>query len=264
MRPQVPPELDRTMWILAERNDPKAIEEFGNRFPDLRTELVKRLEMVRSLRGMSDGVRPDRIPEFQLRGPEPVAASPRVIGVGLGLIAAALALGTYAVVTNRPLPRSVPVPTPISTELPAPTPGVVYSDNLPNNTPSPQPVRETPVMPTDIPAYAQIQDFFFDHTKLAEAVRMIANAAHLRVEIAPGLPDIEITTSYPQVTPVDALKQLGTDYGFTPFAEEDGHVLILPVRDSTQPSTAPSPSATPTTSPTMKPVQPSSSPSRPR
>ncbi len=241
MKPKISPEVDRLMWLVAEENSSKAISDFGDRFPDLRGELGRRLEMVRSLRGARNKARTVEVPAFR---PRTAPAAPRMT-MRLAFAAAAVAFaaigfGTYAVISSSKR-ASAPAPSAISTEMPTIPPAVQYADQLP----APQPT-ETPVVPQNvpnkIPDYMQAQNFEFHGTKLDMAIRMIATAGHFDVEIGPGLDNVDVTTNYGQLTPVEALKKLGQDYGFTAFAEERGRVLIIPAKDGipADPSASPS------------------------
>jgi len=240
MKHKISPEVDRLMWLVAEENNSKAIEDFGNRFPDLRVELVRRLEMVRSLRGAGNKVRTLEVPAFR---PKLVPSAPRVsyrLAFAAAAVAfAAIGLGTYALVSNSgrlQAPRIQPIPT----EMPTMPPAVTYNEHLPAPQPTQTPLVPQNQVPNDIPDYMQPQNFEFHGTKLAMALRMIATAGHFQIEIGPGLPDIEVSSNYGQVTPVEALKRLGEEFGFTAFAQEKGRVLIIPVKDADHdPGTAP-------------------------
>ncbi len=243
MKPRIAPDIDRLMWLVAEENNSRAIEDFGERFPDLRVELGKRLEIVRTLRCAGEsGPRRSSIPEFQLRKTAPTPILPTRFAF-VAVAVAAIAIGIAAVtVFNAPQRTAIHSPEPIPTEMPT-TPPVVYHDQLPAPTPTPSPtfVEPSPDLPEE-PAWAKPQNFEFHGTKLATAIRMVALAAKQRIAFAPGLPDIEITASYPQVTPLEALTRLGADYGFTAFGQEKDKILIVPARDEGAPdSTVPTP-----------------------
>ena len=51
MKNQIPADIDALMWSVAESGDAQAIEEFGVRHSQHRLELLKRMDMVRQLKG---------------------------------------------------------------------------------------------------------------------------------------------------------------------------------------------------------------------
>jgi hypothetical protein len=236
VKPRISPEVDQLMWIVAEGGDSKAINDFDSRFPDLRSELAKRLEMVRSLRGAKDGLpRTPRIPEFRPRQAELRRVDPRFVWVAAGLVAATIGLAAYSGLQGAS-PR-VHVVEPISTEVPK-MPDIVQSDKLPEPTPSPLPTPAPPspsptASPAPLPLYDRPQDFAFQNSKLSAVLHLVTHAGGLKLELAPGFVDIEISQSYPDMTPTEVLKALGNEYGFTAFDEGDGTVWVVPARDQT-------------------------------
>ena len=48
---KLPREIDELMWDVAERDDNETLDQFVERYPEFRSELAKRLQMVRGLRG---------------------------------------------------------------------------------------------------------------------------------------------------------------------------------------------------------------------
>ncbi len=254
MKERISPEVDQLMWLVAEDAEPKAINDFGVRFPDLRGELMKRVEMVRTLRGAKEpGHHVDRIPAFSMRKAEPVRINPRLAFIAACCAVAAIGLATYTVISSSRTTAARPPVTPISTAMPTPSPGVVYRNDLPKQpvTASPLPTPTPEPSPTtglpNLPVYLTPQDFTFHNTKLRLAIQTAAMAGNLNVEIAPGLPDMEISESYRQISPVDLLRRLGHDYGFSAFEQESGKVLIIPEvdndpKDANRPAQTASPS----------------------
>lgn len=239
MKPKIAPELDSMMWAVAEDGNPRAIAEFESRFPDLRTELAKRLAMVRSLRGAGESV-PAAIPRFTPRKTTaPLPVSPRWPWLAASAAIAAAGFATYTVVSRQEAPR-VPGVAPIQTALSSPSGAVVYSSDLPTGYPKatphlgPEPTPGMTARPTpaaSLPPYLQPQQFQFNNTKLANAIRMTCLAGGLQVEIGPGLPDVLVTKDYSGYTAVQVLQALGDEFGFTPLEDGPRKVLIIPARD---------------------------------
>ena len=99
---KVAPEIDSQMWTVAEDGNERAIDEFGDRHPELRSELLHRMDMVKwASRGEKKRLvwnRKKSIPRFVLKesSREPIPArGPMMWAMGLAL--AALAAAAFAV-----------------------------------------------------------------------------------------------------------------------------------------------------------------------
>src|SRR6187431_1738015 len=103
------------MWLVAEAADQKAVEDFESRFPHLRYELAKRIEMVRNLRASGKQVRSEgSIPQF--RRPVSVASpfGPRLRWSIAALALSALAFGSFFATRALIPPKAPPsVDTPL-------------------------------------------------------------------------------------------------------------------------------------------------------
>jgi hypothetical protein len=241
MKPKIAPEVDQLMWLVAEEATPAAMEDFVARFPDLRSELMKRVEMVRSLRGAGGGKQAVReaLPHFQPRITTKVDTTSRLGSVAAIITAVAIiCLGTLYLAFRPREVRVIPDPKPISIDLPTASPSTMPTvtptpspTTMPTPGPSPSP-SETP----GLPAYLTPTRFAFMNSKLAAAIRTVCVAGELKVTIEPGLPDIEITREWPEATPIDVLKEMGTDYGFDAFETAPGQIQIVPKKDKPDPT----------------------------
>ena len=47
---RIAPDVDKLMWTLAESGQPLAVEDFQGRFPELKVELSRRVQLMQDLR----------------------------------------------------------------------------------------------------------------------------------------------------------------------------------------------------------------------
>ncbi|HZH97794.1 MAG TPA: hypothetical protein VEX38_02380, partial [Fimbriimonadaceae bacterium] len=229
--------LDRLMWTIAEESQVKAADEFGQRFPELRTELYKRMDAVKSLKeakGM--GAAHPGIPQFHPRLAEPPArfAKP-LVALLLGATLFALAIGSYlltSVVLPKPQEPKANPDTVIRTDAGG-NPGipefhkdgvtpVPFTGKRANNSGSGASTGEPTVRRYSL----RLQD-----APLSTALEAIATVAGLKLEIAPNTPDPEISIEYNHMTGMEMLKDLGRKHGFTPLDQGESKVLIVPAVD---------------------------------
>lgn len=244
MKNKIPADVERLMWMVAESNDPSAIQDFENRFPAFGPELAKRRRMVSDLKhAKSNTSVADRIPAFTPR--ETVASAPsRGTWVVASIALAAVAVASYSATSwitkeKRPLPKPEPV---ITTPVVVPDTTVRVPANPPVQTPPvqtpptqvPQP-WQAPVMADPPSNQESLKTLKLSNTSLIAALKMIGEMAGYRVEVAPGLPDQQISVDYDQVTTSEMLKDLGSRYGFTPFDQGDGSIIIVPAIDQAPP-----------------------------
>lgn len=243
----ISPQLDQLMWVIAESQDAKAIDEFGQKHPELRSELTHRLAMVRSLR--SAGKHTDqatRIPQFRPVSHVRQAPPRRTVAVVSALGLAALAMATYTVTSfvvashQSPVERTQP--------LPPPTPKVVTSDvkapetvHYTNQLPQPE-VPEPSPEPTvaAAPSYLKPQNLKIERAKLSQVLQMVAAQGGLKLDIGPGLPDPDVRAVYHNISPVAILEDLGRTYGFTAFDQGNGAVIVIPAVDKSKQAQTPS------------------------
>ncbi len=241
MKHRIAPDLDALMWKIAEDFDLPAAEDFQSRFPELKGELATRMSMVRGLRQSRPEAKATEVvvPRFVPREPTVVNRRAQFVVVGMATLAV-LAFGSYVVVAN--LPKNAPKPAMISVAPDHPTVGSPNSTQpeTMNETPvkgtEPEPETSKPrpvdpvVMPWDKPQSVAIAD-----APLIDVLNMIGMTCKLQLEIAPKMPNPTISVQYSNKTGMDMLKDLGNQYGFTPLAQGDGRVLIVPAVPFTNP-----------------------------
>jgi len=233
---RIPAEIEEALWTVAESNDPRAIDEFGKRYPAYKEALIDRIQMVRRLRSS----RPlGEAPAMKFR-PAPAPTPRRWPALALGgLLFAGLAWGT---VSNWPAPRKQPDSPVQSSSVAGPTSepttdgrgsplALAPGDHKVESGPSHEDVGkpETVAAPSD-PFERPVT---VDHgkVKLTALLREIGMQAKLKLEVAPGLEDVEIEAHYAATPAKDVLRDLGDNFGFTVMVQEGSHALVIPALD---------------------------------
>ncbi|MBS1722114.1 MAG: hypothetical protein JSS66_03795 [Armatimonadetes bacterium] len=238
---KLPPEIDRLIWALAETNDSRAIEEFGERYPAYREALVERIKLVRRLRA----AKPTReVPGWNYH---PAPSQPRY-SRGLGLVLAGAALASLAFATVTTLDRFVfhkQQPTE-STKTGGPPPIQPYDGPSHPVKPSTE-VIEPSVAPkggtgqvgqageTKADPFSKLVTVDHEHIKLSQLIKEIALQAGLKLEVAPGLTDDVVAAKYIGVPAIEALQDLGQNFGFSVHIEHDDGALLIPAIDPSKP-----------------------------
>jgi len=234
------------MWLVAEQNDPSAIDAFGRRYPELRGEMVRRLEMVRGLKQARPERSDERVPIFQPR----LASTRRpwlmprwATAASACLLLVAVGYASFRVVSGLSQPAVPPV-----TEIS--TPEVVHSNAFDppaaakgggldmasepsRSTTEPRSESDSlrfhdPIEPSG-PAEAE-GAVKSAKIGLVDALREVERQSGLVLVIGPGLPDdlISINLTGPAL---GVLKEMGTTYGFTVFDQGDGTINVIPAVD---------------------------------
>jgi hypothetical protein len=226
---RIPAPINALMWRIAEEGSPQAASEFEERYPEHATELSRRIEMLHDLKGARPASLPQvaaLVPRFAPRETR-LPPSPRMIAWTSGLVLAAVASAAYAVSM-----LTMPVPTPaVKPNYAAPTvkaPVAVDPDVNPTN---PVTENEAPAPPVATPLYMRPQDLRVQHATLSAVIDMIGKQGKISILAAPGMPNPTVDADYDQVTTMEMLNDLGVRYGFTPFDQGDGSIVIYPVRD---------------------------------
>ncbi len=234
---QLPPDIDRLLWEVAESQDPAAYDDFEKRFPQLVIELGKRIKLVRELRDARDsGDVRKPVPRFDRREPTPVfRLTPALaamcvfamIGVGFGAFYITnhfTKVQPPAVVDTDParLPNGEVKTQPTQSN---PGPFTLVPEHPPL-TPDP-----TPTPNDNTPQHLKPINVSFDRTKLQVAMQAVAVSGGFSIEFAPNSPNPEIRMQYQQMNSIDILKDLGQRFGFTAFDQGNHLVLIIPNRD---------------------------------
>jgi hypothetical protein len=241
---QIPQDIDRTLWAIAESNDVRAIDEFGERYPAYKAELVARINLVRTLKAD----RPYREAPY-LHLPQRGARQPRFgRGVGLALAGAVMATLAFAtIVTVKPWsrpaapPQQAPVPIDVTPpkrdtgDLKVDERWVMPKHGQDSQEPLKQEVKSEPATPME-----RLVQIDRENVKLSQVLNEIAQQSKLRIEVAPGTEDVLVSAKYLGVSAQDALTDLGQNFGFTPVQQEENHILIVPALDpSRSPVTVP-------------------------
>lgn len=234
---KIPADLDALMWTLVESGDLPALDDFEKRFPQFKGELASRIAMVRGLRQSKPAeARPRPIPKFVPKAaPEPAPNRRGVFTVAALGGLAVVALGAYAVIANLPAPQPQPTPE-LHQPAPVQQPDVVREDPAKGN------VDRTPTNPSALPNPPAVrqpweiaQDFKVEDAPLLDVIQLIATACSLKLEVAPNMPNPNVSVDFRQKTGLDMLKELGREYGFTPLPQEPGEILVIPATRFTDP-----------------------------
>jgi hypothetical protein len=241
-------DVERLMWLAAESGDPAAIADFESRFPALKYELAKRIEMVRALKASGKQVRQSsRIPQFRATVPRPAPIGPRIRWTVAAVALSALAFGSFYATRELIRHRHVPAPPTVADTNPEAQPETLSPDlqavnpeeqitELPETPPGlQQPDDEPPAGPKwDRPLTIRLTEI-----GLVSALRAIADQSGLEIVIPPDLPDDPIEVDYRQALPLEILRDMGERFGFAAFDQGGGQVIVVPAKNE---SGVPSPS----------------------
>ncbi len=231
----IPKEIDDLMWAIAEGTDQAAIEEFGDRYPNLREELLKRIRTIKALKSGSRLPRSITTPTFQNTQVRP--ANWRLIWATFSLaILSIVAFGVYRANTSS-LPKPVVPPVDLShsqlpaTNIPDATQNIPQPLRVPQNNQNPQ-GNNQPLVITKPPNPSNgLKTMKLESATLQAAILLIAEEDHMTVTIAKGTPNPTIKIDYVNMTPMDMLKDLGQQYAFTPVLDGEHAILIIPKKD---------------------------------
>lgn len=238
---KIAPEVEQLMWTLAEHRDPEAIDEFGQRYPDLRGELGKRLALTTSLKGARE-IRTTDIPRFRpLALPPPIWTRPAGLAMaGVALIG--LAFGSYYLTSSLSAP-------PVSEKLPTISqqpasarqepegrggPKVLPDGRLPQSG-SPQGAASGNV--ADLPKHLRPQTLSIKAGKFQDVIALLGQYCGLKIEMPdmpPELADSLIEADYQNMVPLAMLQDLGAKHGFSAFYEGGNKILLIPARPSSE------------------------------
>ncbi|MCG9896039.1 MAG: hypothetical protein MH204_11255 [Fimbriimonadaceae bacterium] len=237
---KIPPELDELMWRLAEAGDDRMIEAFGESHPDHRDEMLRRFRMVRDLK--QSRPRPaserrfdpsGRRKTFRI-GPLPALAAAAVL-VSLGGVAAFFLQRAWS---SAPVERSGVVSTPQGRMLEQQS---WYGDAASDRpaaegvtVPAPPPARiDDSVRTVYIPPFERRISIDVTDVPLSMVLQAIAVKAGVRLQAAPGMPELNIEAKYENMSTRDVLADLGRSFGFTPLEQTHNEALLIPAVDAT-------------------------------
>lgn len=251
------------MWLVAEKSDAKAIEDFGVRFPQYRSELGKRLALVRNLRGAKAQHLPPAVkPAFHV--PIRITPSPaKFFGMGIAVGVAAISVASYYVFASRghaaaPIAGPV-VETTSRPQMSKPGPATPKQNLF---LPKEYRYKEIPQvdtrhdpaldhMPIEYgPAAAQAhpekgKDVDIRKAPLMTVLLMIAESNKIKLTLAPNLPNPDVTVSYKSMGAKAMIRDLTSKYGIVAMDEGENSMILMP-KSSAPPETSTAPESSKT------------------
>lgn len=217
------------MWVLAEQRDMKAVEEFETRFPELRLELAKRVAVVNGLRSAREETPP--MPRFRAPTRQP-SFWQRPLAVAMsGALLIAVALGAY-MGTNRLLSQRaeqastvITSTVPLLGATPEATP-LLPEPKIPDIAPV---LEQDPVANENVRVYQRPHSVRIEGAPLAVVLEAISMQTGLDLDVAPGMPDFNVSIAYEGLTGMQMLEDLGRRYQFTALSQGGNKVLIVPI-----------------------------------
>lgn len=242
---KLPAEIDDLMWEVAEADTPELMDDFAARYPEHKAELLKRIKMVRQLKG----ARPKQKPRAAFR-PRPVPPPARVSISPLWAAAGAFCLlvvgvlagvGVTSLLTPKPEPglqagRTGQNPedgTSLerSTWIPSPPP-----QQPPTESGATQAVSDPPqAVPEAVPPVDSRITVINEKIRLSRVLNEVAIKAGIRIQAAPGMPEVDVAVEYHDLSAMAVLSDLGRTCGFTPLRQTDNEVLLIPTVDRENP-----------------------------
>lgn len=231
---------DELMWLIAEQGEPGAVEALVKRRPELHAEMLKRLELVRGLKGLKRTTAAAQpIPVFAKRTPRELGA-PRWAMATLATVAL-LGIGSASFfvakgVLNKPEEQAhVSQPTgeaKLSENRTSGDPTTMASVARPTAEASlgPNEVKPIAAAPTET-AYSKLVTLEHKKIGLYAALNSLARQSGINIQIGPGLENVEIVCSYAGQPAIKVLNDLAATLGFTVFEQGNDSVLIIPETD---------------------------------
>ncbi|MDR3691209.1 MAG: hypothetical protein P4L46_17650 [Fimbriimonas sp.] len=239
---RVAPELDSLMWTLAEEGNERAIDEFGLRHPELRGDLIHRIQMVKGLRGAKGpaAITSPSIPRFVPREPKTPPLGGRPTFVVGGLVLAAVAMATFTVMTFLTPPTRIHKEDltprgPVQAVAPPVKENAVV--DTPKTVPPPITIPNTVVTGNESEASHKSPSLRIDNAPLLSVLDMMSEITQTKIVAAPGLTNPTISVDYERMSAIDMLRDLGKRYAFTPLDQNDGSILVVPAVDNSGTST---------------------------
>lgn len=232
---RIPPEIDDLLWAVAESSNYETADEFVKRYPQYAGELARRRSMVTGLRRRKPAqhVQSSSVPRFKPRSRP--AALPRWAAVTVAALSlGAVAVGAYTVTSFLSPPSVKP-----SSQKPVTyEPLAVGPSSNQEQTPEEPPVVPEEVAPNKpdesepalVPPPVGTVNFEVQGADLESSLVLLGEEARVSVIVAPGMPSTIIDANYHDQPLEDILLDLGRKYGFTPFDQGDGSIIIVPTR----------------------------------
>lgn len=248
---RIAPDVEQMMWMVAESADPQAVADFESRFPALRYELSKRIDMVRKLKASGKAVStsgsiPRFIPRPQAQNPGAMRARWSVAVVALSALAFGSFYGTKLLLDKPLSPKTTNVVQVSPGTVPKSPPPVDQTPQVPETqAPAGQGLHPPDDEPVSLPKWQAPNSVKFERIGLAMAIRAIAEQCGLTLDMPPDMPNEDIVVHYQNMTGIQMLQDMAPQFGFSVFDQGDGKVLVIPARDETAPSHSASPEIRP-------------------
>jgi hypothetical protein len=232
---RVAPELDSLMWTLVEENNPRAVDQFLARHPELTGELERRTRMVKGLKQMKPESKAHISPPPPFKPRErmqPTFSRGALIAVGV-LVLAALGIASftasYFLMPTKQPQQPVETVQATSDQTQFQKEEVVPKVETPPIGPQAGDVKpEVAIQRSNQPMSIKIEQ-----APLSAVLKAIGAQSGLSVILAPGMQkDPTIEVNYEQMGAVAILEDLGKQHGFTAFDQGDGSVIIVPATEA--------------------------------
>lgn len=238
---KIPAEIDNLMWAAAESGDPRAVDEFGQRYPAYRSELVKRVAMVRSLRTARPWVdAPPFRPSAHVQHRQPRRSWALVAAGGLAFATVAFASiatwqrtfpATHRTAMVEPIAVSKPDLPHAKAVQPHESTGEMHV--VPKDVPNDVPTNPEPIVA--IAPFERPVTVSHERVSLVGLMRELALQARVKLIVAPGFQDQMVEARYAGVPFLQAMQDLGQNFGFTPMVQGDNEILAIPALDPSKP-----------------------------
>lgn len=238
---KLPQEIDDLMWEVAENETPELMDDFALRYPEHKQELLRRIKMVRGLKGARPKTAKPRA-AFKPKPYEPpkVTMSPWAAS---GIAAVLIVTGVMAGIAVQ----SIFFPNPVQT-ITVKKPNIESDgQELERSTWIPNPPAQVqaadsaapPKEPEDSPGIVAPMDMRItvinERARLSQILNEVAVKAGIRLQVAPGMPELDIAVEYRDQTALAILNDLGRTCGFTPLRQTDTEALLIPTVDKENP-----------------------------
>ncbi len=246
---KIPREIDELMWSVVEHDDEQTIEDFGNRYPDYRVELAKRVRLVRDLKGSRPAAKPPvfkPVKEVRRLGPSRLA----IAGVTT-LVIASIGFAAYSVAfiyDQRQQEANKPND---NTTIIMPQGNLAQPTGQGNeNALQPSETDNRPLVqqgddnrqefdPLMVPVSLEEPDIM-----LSDLVGKISLSTGITINLAPGFQDARLVARYVGSPLIYVVRDLGQNFRFTPLVQTSTSILLVPAVDPNAPRYAPLPGST--------------------
>lgn len=238
---KLPQEIDDLMWEVAENETPELMDDFAARYPEHKQELLRRIKMVRGLKGARPKTAKPKA-AFKPRPYEPPKVTMSPWGA-TGIAAVLIVTGVMAGIGIQSLffpnpPQTIAVKKSSaetdgkdlerSTWIPSPPPQVQTADSA-------APPKEPESSPGIVAPMDMRITVINERARLSQILNEVAVKAGIKLQAAPGMPEMDVAVEYRDQTALAILNDLGRTCGFTPLRQTDTEALLIPTVDRENP-----------------------------